>query len=319
MLPRLIERAYNMPIKVPDNLPALKTLSSEGVDLIKEQRALSQDIRPLRLLLLNLMPKKKDTEVQFARLFGSSPLQVDMLLMTTASYTPRNTEPAYLRRFYRQLDDVRDQYFDALIITGAPVETLPFEEVDYWLELVEIMEWSRTHCFRRLGICWGAQVLMKQFHGLEKHQMQEKLFGVYDHTLPPQAGRLMQGFTDRFPMPVSRYTYNREEDIVGAGLSVLACSDEAGVGMVWNADSGDLYVLNHLEYDAETLAAEYFRDADTGLNTPLPVNYFPNDDASLAPVNSWRPFAYLLMGNWLNDLYRSVSYEFTHPASDVNG
>ena len=172
-----------MPIKVPNNLPALETLASEGVDLITEQTAARQDIRPLRLLLLNLMPNKKDTEIQFARLFGTSPLQVDMLLMTTASYTPRNTEPAYLRRVYRQLDDVRDQLFDALIITGAPVETLPFERVQYWPELKQIMDWSRTHCFRRLGICWGAQVLMKHFFGLEKYQLADKLFGVYDLSL----------------------------------------------------------------------------------------------------------------------------------------
>ena len=298
-----------MPIKVPDNLPALKTLTSECVDVITEQTAASQDIRPLRLLLLNLMPKKKDTEIQFARLLGTSPLQVDMLLMTTASYAPRNTEPAYLRRFYRQLDDVRDQFFDALIITGAPVETLPFEEVQYWPELEQIMDWSRNHCFRRLGICWGAQVLMKHFHGLEKYQLADKLFGVYDHALPLENSRLMQGFTDSFPMPVSRYTYNKEDEIIAAGLSVLARSDIAGVGMVRCPSSGDLCVLNHLEYDADTLGAEYLRDANLGLETALPANYFPGDDVARAPVNSWRPFAYLLMANWLNDLYRDSPYD----------
>ena len=297
-----------MPIKVPDNLPALETLSSEGVDLITEQTAARQDIRPLRLLLLNLMPNKKNTEIQFARLFGTSPLQVDMLLMTTASYVPRNTEPAYLRRFYRQLDDVRDQFFDALIITGAPVETMPFEDVQYWLELEQIMDWSRTHCFRRLGICWGAQALMKHFHGLEKYQMADKLFGVYGHALPLENSRLMQGFTDNFPMPISRYTYNREDEITAAGLSVLARSESAGVGMVRCPSSGDLYVLNHLEYDADTLASEYFRDAAAGLDPVLPVNYFPNKDETCAPVNSWRPFAYLLMTNWLNELYRDTPY-----------
>ena len=297
-----------MPIKVPDNLPALETLSSEGVDLITEQTAARQDIRPLRLLLLNLMPNKKNTEIQFARLLGTSPLQVDMLLMTTASYVPRNTEPAYLRRFYRQLDDVRDQFFDALIITGAPVETMPFEDVQYWLELEQIMDWSRTHCFRRLGICWGAQALMKHFHGLEKYQMADKVFGVYGHALPLENSRLMQGFTDNFPMPISRYTYNREDEITAAGLSVLARSESAGVGMVRCPSSGDLYVLNHLEYDADTLASEYFRDAAAGLDTVLPVNYFPSNDETCAPVNSWRPFAYLLMTNWLNELYRDTPY-----------
>ncbi len=298
-----------MPIKVPDNLPALEVLSSEGVDLIAENVAQRQDIRPLRLLLLNLMPKKKETEIQFARLFGSSPLQVDLLLMTTASYTPRNTEPAYLRRFYRQLEDVRHDYFDALIVTGAPVETLPFEDVQYWAELTEIMEWSRTHCFRRLGICWGAQVLLKYFYNINKHEMPEKLFGVYDHSLPAANSRLMQGFTDSFPMPVSRYTYNREDDLVAAGLYILARSDAAGVGMVRCPERGDLFVLNHLEYDADTLANEYHRDASEGKNTALPVHYFPDDDPSCTPINRWRPFAYLLMTNWLNDLYRDTPFE----------
>ncbi len=297
-----------MPIKVPDNLPAMETLTFEGVDLITEQTAARQDIRPLRLLLLNLMPKKRDTEIQFARLLGTSPLQVDMLLMTTASYTPRNTEPAYLRRFYRQLDDVRDHFFDALIITGAPVETLPFEEVRYWPELEQIMDWSRDHCFRRLGICWGAQVLMKHFYGLEKYKMADKLFGVYDHALPLENSRLMQGFTDSFPMPISRYTFNKQDEITAAGLSVLARSDIAGVGMARCPSTGDLYVLNHLEYDADTLASEYFRDVDAGLDTALPVNYFPSDDPTCDPVNIWRPFAYLLMANWLNDLYRDTPY-----------
>ena len=298
-----------MPIKVPDSLPALEVLAKEGVDLIAENAAQNQDIRPLRLLLLNLMPKKKDTEIQFARLFGNSPLQIDMLLMTTASYTPRNTEPAYLRRFYRQLADVRDEYFDALIITGAPVETLAFDAVQYWPELQEILEWSKTHCFRRLGICWGAQVLMKQFHALEKYQMSEKLFGVFDHQLSPSSGRLMQGFTDSFPMPISRYTYNKADEIRGAGLEILAQSEYAGVGMARCPETGDLYVLNHLEYDAETLGDEYHRDTGEGLETALPKHYFPEDDPQQAPINRWRPFAYLLMANWINDLYRDTPYD----------
>lgn len=298
-----------MPIKVPDNLPALETLTSEGVELITEGLAERQDIRPLRLLLLNLMPKKRDTEIQFARLLGSSPLQVDLLLMTTASYTPRNTEPAYLRRFYRRLEDVEDQHFDALIVTGAPIETLPFEDVDYWPELTKILDWSRDHCFRRLGICWGAQALMKHFHQLEKYQMKEKLFGVYNHQLPASPSRLMQGFTDVFPMPVSRYTYNPEDELKEAGLSILAQSKEAGVGMALCKESGDLYVLNHLEYDAGTLGNEYHRDKAEKKNTALPVNYFPDDHPDKEPVNSWRPFAYLLMSNWLNDLYRCTNFD----------
>ena len=300
-----------MPIKVPEQLPALDALRAEQVDIITDQMAERQDIRPLRLLFLNLMPKKKETEIQFARLFGSSPLQVELMLMTTASYTPKNTEPAYLRRFYRRREDVKDQYFDALIITGAPIETLEFEAVSYWPELTEIMKWSEQHCFRRLGICWGAQALMYHQFGLEKIEMQEKLFGVYDHHLPQGAGRLMQGFTDSFPMPVSRYTANRESDITAKGLEILARSDEAGVGMVRCPNSGDLFVLNHLEYDADTLAAEYFRDKEAGLDIAVPAHYFPQDDDSREAVNRWRPFAFLLLTNWLNDLYQDTPFDLS--------
>ena len=300
-----------MPIKVPDNLPALETLNAELVDVMPQEMAARQDIRPLKLLLLNLMPNKRDTEIQFARLFGNTPLQIEMILMTTASYIPRNTEPGYLRRFYRQLDDVRDKYFDALIVTGAPTETLPFEAVNYWQELSEIMAWSRAHCFRRLGICWGAQALLWHFFKVPKHQLDSKLFGVFDHRLSHIPGRLMNGFTDRFPMPISRYTMNRISDIEAAGLDVLANGVDCGAGMVRDPKSGDLFVFNHLEYDATTLADEYHRDVGAGLDTALPKNYFPNDDLTQSPVNNWRPFAFLLISNWINDLYQSTPFDLT--------
>ena len=300
-----------MPIRVPNNLPALETLNAEQVDVMPQETAARQDIRPLRLLLLNLMPKKRDTEIQFARLFGNTPLQVEMILMTTASYTPRNTEAGYLRRFYRQLDDVRDDYFDALIVTGAPIETLPFDEVAYWQELTEIMDWSRSHCFRRLGICWGAQALLWHFFKVPKHQLEAKLFGVYDHRLAPFSGRLMHGFTDRFPMPISRYTMNRTYDIEAAGLDVLADGVDCGAGMVRDPKSGDLFVFNHLEYDATTLADEYHRDVAAGLATVMPENYFPDDDPGQAPINNWRPFAFLLISNWINDLYQTTPFDLT--------
>jgi homoserine O-succinyltransferase len=257
------------------------------------------------------MPKKRDTEIQFARLFGNTPLQVEMILMTTASYTPRNTEAGYLRRFYRQLDDVRDDYFDALIVTGAPIETLPFDEVAYWQELTEIMDWSRSHCFRRLGICWGAQALLWHFFKVPKHQLEAKLFGVYDHRLAPVSGRLMNGFTDRFPMPISRYTMNRTDDIKAAGFDVLADGVDCGAGMVRDPRSGDLFVFNHLEYDATTLADEYHRDVAEGLSTVMPENYFPDDDPGQAPINNWRPFAFLLISNWINDLYQTTPFDLT--------
>ena len=300
-----------MPIRVPNYLPALETLNAEQVDVMPQEMAARQDIRPLRLLLLNLMPKKRDTEIQFARLFGNTPLQVEMILMTTASYTPRNTEAGYLRRFYRQLDDVHDDYFDALIVTGAPIETLPFDEVAYWQELTEIMDWSRSHCFRRLGICWGAQALLWHFFKVPKHQLEAKLFGVYDHRLAPVSGRLMHGFTDRFPMPISRYTMNRTDDIKAAGLDVLADGVDCGAGMVRDPKSGDLFVFNHLEYDATTLADEYQRDVAGGLATVMPENYFPDDDPAQAPINNWRPFAFLLISNWINDLYQTTPFDLT--------
>jgi len=303
-----------MPIRVPDNLPALRTLHAESVDIITQKQAVRQDIRPLRLLLLNLMPKKRDTEIQFARLFGNTPLQVEMILMTTASYTPQNTEPGYLRRFYRQLDDVRDDYFDALIITGAPIETLPFEDVKYWAELTEIMEWSREHCFRRLGVCWGAQALLWHFHKVQKHKLKAKLFGIFEHHLSDVSGRLMHGFTDQFPMPASRYTMNRSKDLMAAGLNVLAEGGECGAGMVRDPNTGDLFVFNHLEYDAATIGDEYHRDLAAGVNTALPQNYFPKDNPGLPPINNWRPFAFLLMANWINDLYQATPFDLSNIA-----
>jgi len=301
-----------VPIKIQSDLPAREVLEKENVDLILSDRAQTQDIRPIRLLFLNLMPKKKETEIQFARLLGNSPLQIELTLMTTASYTPRNTEPGYLRRFYRNLSDVKDDYFDGLIITGAPVETLPFAEVDYWPELVEIMEWSRQHCFRRMGICWGGQAMLYHFHQIEKHKIGAKRFGIYNHQLNDYHTRLMNGFTDSFPMPVSRYTENLSNEIRNVPmLQVLAESAETGPGIVRHSETGDLYVLNHLEYDAETLAAEYARDQEAGLNTSLPANYFPDNDPSKMPMNYWRPFAFLFITNWIHDLYQSTPFDLS--------
>ncbi|MBL6781702.1 MAG: homoserine O-succinyltransferase [Alphaproteobacteria bacterium] len=301
-----------MPIKIQSDLPAREVLENENVDLIISDRAVIQDIRPIKLLFLNLMPKKEETEIQFARLLGNSPLQIELTLMTTASYKPRNTEPGYLRRFYRSLDDVKDDYFDGIIITGAPVETLDFENVNYWQELVTIMEWSRHHCFRRLGICWGGQAMLYHFHHIQKHMIGHKQFGVFDHKLTETKSRLMKGFTDSFPMPVSRYTENRSEEInKHPYLEVLAESPDAGPGIVRHQDTGDLFVLNHLEYDADTLAAEYNRDQKEGLETPVPLNYFPDNNPAHAPINYWRPFAFLFITNWIHDLYQATPFDLT--------
>ena len=301
-----------MPIKIPDTLPARDTLHREGIALIDSTSAKRQDIRPMRVLLLNLMPKKLQTEIQYARLLGASPLQVELTLMTTASYQPRNVGQDHLLEFYRTLEDLRDEYFDALIITGAPIETLPFTEVKYWTELTEIIKWSESHVFRRLGICWGAQALLNVLHKVEKFSMEDKLFGIYDHNLEPDcASRLMQGFIDRFPMPVSRYTANKPEDVEAAGLQILARSQETGVAMARCHQTGDLFILNHLEYDADTLAQEYWRDKNAGIDTQLPEHYFPEDDDRQEPANRWRPYAFLLFNNFINELYQDTPFDLT--------
>ena len=300
-----------MPIKIHDNLPARGLLLDEVVDVINSSSAEKQDIRPLRFLLLNLMPKKLQTEVQFARLLGASPLQIELTLMTTETYVPKNTKKEHLIEFYKTLDDIKDNFYDVLIITGAPVETVPFEDVKYWQELKEIILWSSTNVFRKIGICWGAQALLKVLHNIEKHSMKEKLFGVFDHNLNQEKQyRLMQGFINRFPMPVSRYTENKENEIVTSGLEILAFSKKSGIGMVRCPKTKDLFILNHLEYDAVTLKEEFLRDKSVNIETEIPENYFPNNDATKDPINRWRPYAFLLFTNFINEVYQDVPFDF---------
>ena len=300
-----------MPIKIHDNLPARELLLDEVVDVINSSSAEKQDIRPLRFLLLNLMPKKLQTEVQFARLLGASPLQIELTLMTTETYVPKNTKKEHLIEFYKTLDDIKDNFYDVLIITGAPVETVPFEDVKYWQELKEIILWSSTNVFRKIGICWGAQALLKVLHNIEKHSMKEKLFGVFDHNLNQEKQyRLMQGFINRFPMPVSRYTENKENEIVTSGLEILAFSKKSGIGMVRCPKTKDLFILNHLEYDAITLKEEFLRDKSENIETEIPENYFPNNDATKDPINRWRPYAFLLFTNFINEVYQDVPFDF---------
>ena len=300
-----------MPIKIHDNLPARELLLDEVVDVINSSSAEKQDIRPLRFLLLNLMPKKLQTEVQFARLLGASPLQIELTLMTTETYVPKNTKKEHLIEFYKTLDDIKDNFYDVLIITGAPVETVPFEDVKYWQELKEIILWSSTNVFRKIGICWGAQALLKVLHNIEKHSMKEKLFGVFDHNLNQEKQyRLMQGFINRFPMPVSRYTENKENEIVTSGLEILAFSKKSGIGMVRCPKTKDLFILNHLEYDAVTLKEEFLRDKSVNIETEIPENYFPNNDATKDPINRWRPYAFLLFTNFINEVYQDVPFDF---------
>jgi len=302
-----------MPIKIHDNLPARKLLQNEIVDVIDSSAAEKQDIRPLKFLLLNLMPKKLETEVQFARLLGASPLQIELTLMTTDTYSPKNTKKEHLIEFYKTLDDIKNDYYDVLIITGAPVETVPFQEVKYWNELKDIILWSSKNVFRRIGICWGAQALLKVLHNIEKHSMKKKLFGVYDHNLNQEKRyRLMQGFIDRFPMPVSRYTQNKKKEITKANLEILAISTDSGVGMVRCPKTKDLFILNHLEYDAITLRDEFLRDKSQNTKIDIPANYFPNNDIDLEPINRWRPYAFLLFTNFINEVYQDVPFNFTN-------
>ena len=301
-----------MPIKVPSKLPAKKQLEVEQVQLISSDTALRQDIRPMKVLLLNLMPRKRDTEIQFARLLGNSPLQIELTLMTTASYQPKNEETTYLNEFYYTLDEIKDNFYDALIITGAPVETLPFEEVAYWKELVKIIEWSDKHVFQRVGICWGAQALLYHQFQIPKYSLEDKVFGIFSHQINPAKLRLMQGFTDNFPMPVSRHTETKISDIEKyLQFDILAHSEKAGIGMIINNHNDDFFIFNHLEYDFDTLHKEYQRDLNTNQKILMPENYYPENNIKNLPTNIWRPFAFLLFANWLNQLYQKTPYDLS--------
>ena len=301
-----------MPIKVPSKLPAKKQLEVEQVQLISSDTALRQDIRPMKVLLLNLMPRKRDTEIQFARLLGNSPLQIELTLMTTASYQPKNEETTYLNEFYYTLDEIKNNFYDALIITGAPVETLPFEEVAYWKELINIIEWSDTHIFQRVGICWGAQALLYHQFQIPKYSLKDKIFGIFSHQINQAKLRLMQGFTDNFPMPVSRHTETKISDIKKyLQFDILAYSEKAGIGMIINNNNDDFFIFNHLEYDFDTLHKEYERDLNTNQKILMPENYYPDNNIEKLPTNIWRPFAFLLFANWLNQLYQKTPYDLS--------
>ena len=301
-----------MPIKVPAKLPAKKQLEVEQVQLISSDTALRQDIRPMKVLLLNLMPRKRDTEIQFARLLGNSPLQIELTLMTTASYQPKNEETTYLNEFYYTLDEIKNNFYDALIITGAPVETLPFEEVAYWKELVNIIEWSDKHVFQRVGICWGAQALLYHQFQIPKYSLDDKIFGIFSHQINQAKLRLMQGFTDNFPMPVSRHTETKISDIKEyLQFDILAYSQRAGIGMIINNNNDDFFIFNHLEYDFDTLHKEYQRDLNTNQKILMPENYYPENNIKNLPTNIWRPFAFLLFANWLNQLYQKTPYDLS--------
>ena len=299
-----------MPIKIPDNLPARRTLEQEGVHVIAEHDAMRQDIRPLKIALLNLMPEKIKTETQITRLVGATPLQIEMTLLSTGSYTPRNTSAEHMLAFYQPWEAVREQKFDGLIITGAPVEKLPFEDVIYWPELVEIFDWTQTNVHDTFNICWAAQAALYHFCGVDKRELPRKQFGLYEHKIVTPNSVMLRGFPDSFFVPVSRYTEVCEDELPDdPNLRILAASPEAGVCLIRDHLRKQVYMFNHLEYDTETLAVEYKRDNSAGEATAVPVNYFPNDDPKQAPHNQWRALGHLLFGNWINDLYQSTPFD----------
>ena len=300
-----------MPIKIPNNLPAVKTLESENIFVMTEKRAMTQDIRPLKILILNLMPKKIETETQFARLLGNSPLQVEMELIHTSSHQSKNVAEEHLLAFYKTFEDVKDRNFDGMIITGAPVEHMPFEEVEYWQELCEIMEWSKSHVHSTFHVCWGAQAGLYYHYGIQKREVPEKMFGVFPHKVEYKNSILFRGFDDVFMVPQSRHTTVDREDIEKIWeLRILASSEETGVYAITTKNGRQIFVTGHSEYDADTLKNEYLRDLSQGKPIKMPVNYFPNNDDSKPPLVSWRGHAHLLFSNWLNYfVYQSTPYD----------
>ena len=300
-----------MPIKIPNELPAVRTLEEENIFVMTETRAITQDIRPLKILILNLMPTKIDTETQLSRLLGNTPLQVEIELMHTSTHKSKNVSEDHLLAFYKEFYDVRDRYFDGLVITGAPVEKMEFEQVEYWDELVEIMEWSKTHVHSTLHICWGAQAGLYYHFGIQKRLMKEKLSGVYPHTVDYKRSILFRGFDETFFVPHSRYTTVLREDIEATPLlKVLASSEEAGVYAVITPGGKQVFLTGHSEYDADTLEKEYKRDKALGINPKIPKNYYPGDDDTKAPMLTWRAHATLLFTNWLNYfVYQTTPYD----------
>jgi homoserine O-succinyltransferase len=290
-----------MPIKIPNELPAARTLAEENIFVMSETRAVAQDIRPLQILLLNLMPTKVITETQFSRLLGNTPLQVELTLMHTKSHQSKNTSEEHLLAFYCTFDEIKDKKFDGMIITGAPVEHMPFEEVEYWDELCEIMEWSLTHVQSTFHICWGAQAGLYYHFGIGKYQLDRKMFGIFPHTADHKKSILFRGFDDVFMVPHSRHTgVDRDEIEAVHELKILASSEEAGVFAVKTEEGRQIFITGHPEYDADTLKKEYDRDVAAGKPIDLPKNYFPNNDPTCEPPATWRSSANLLYSNWLN-------------------
>ena len=299
-----------MPIKLPSTLPAFDVLASEGVMVMGEGRAARQDIRPLRIGLLNLMPMKIQTEIQFARLIGATPLQIELSLIRMSGHETRNTAAAHMETFYQPFSAISDQKFDGLIITGAPIEHLPFEAVTYWDELRRVFDWTRTHVHSTFGVCWGGMAMINHLHGVQKHMLDAKAFGCFRHRNLAPASPYLRGFSDDCVIPVSRWTEMRQPEIDAVtGLITLLGSDEVGPCLIEDTGHRALYIFNHFEYDSGTLKQEYDRDIKNGVQINVPMNYYPDDDPTATPQNRWRSHAHLLYGNWINEIYQSTPFE----------
>jgi homoserine O-succinyltransferase len=297
---------------LPSTLPAYDVLLREGVMVMSPERARAQEIRPLRIGLLNLMPKKIQTETQFARLIGATPLQIDFQLIRMSEHQTKNTAAEHMETFYRPFADVAatGEKFDGLIITGAPIEHLPFEGVTYWAELQAVMDWTQSHVHSTFGVCWGGMAMINHFHGVPKHILPHKAFGCFRHQNVQPTSPYLRGFSDDFVIPVSRWTEMRQADIDAAtGLRTLLGSDEVGPCLVEDAAHRALYIFNHFEYDSDTLKQEYDRDIAAGTPINVPLNYYEGDDPARAPQNRWRSHAHLLYGNWINEIYQSTPYD----------
>lgn len=302
-----------MPINIPKRLPARKVLEKENIFVMDDERALKQDIRPLNILILNLMPEKQKTEAQLLRLLGNTPLQVNITFLRTATYEPKNVSRSHLEDFYTDFQQIKEKRYDGMIITGAPIEHLQFEDVQYWSEITEIMDWADRNVTSTMHICWGAQAALYHYYGIDKIPLQEKCSGIFTHQIIKEVGiELLRGFDDQFIAPHSRYTANLEEDIRQCDeLVLLASSSEAGPFLIMSKNGKHIFATGHLEYDTTTLAEEYERDINKGLEISVPLYYFPNDDPSKRPLNRWRSHAHLLFSNWLNYyVYQITPYEW---------
>ena len=304
-----------MPIRIPSKLPAFDVLKSEGVDVMSNADANRQDIRPLRIGLLNLMPLKIQTETQFSRLIGSTPLQIELTLVRMTEHKSRHTKPEHMESFYKSFEEIKNQKFDGLIITGAPIEHLPFSDVTYWNELKKVFDWTQTNVHSTFGVCWGGMAMINHFHGVEKHILDKKVFGCHRCQVINPSSRFLTGFSDDLVIPVSRWTENRAEEIRKVGLDILIDSKTSGPCLVEDARHRALYIFNHFEYDRDTLKQEYDRDIENNTPINIPMNYYPNDDPSEKPLNKWRSHAHLLYANWINQIYQSTPFDINDVGS----